>query len=121
MLIRIIRSDEGETIRRTGQPIFEGEVHGHALTGNDSQHIGASLVHFSPGARTRMHRHTSEQFLYVLNGIGEVGDIEGVSRISAGDAVVIPPDTDHWHGAGATGSPMTHLTVMRTGSETTAL
>ncbi|TAJ21954.1 MAG: cupin domain-containing protein [Dehalococcoidia bacterium] len=121
MTLRIIRASEGETTRRTGQPIFEGEVHGHALTGNDSQHIGASLVHFSPGARTRMHRHTSEQFLFVLNGIGQVGDHDGVSNISTGDAVVIPPDTDHWHGAGDTGSPMTHLTVMRTDSQTTVL
>ena len=121
MTLRIIRAAEGETVRRTGQPIFEGEVHGHALTGSDSQHIGASLVHFAPGARTRMHRHTSEQFLYVMNGIGQVGDRDGVSTIVTGDAVVIPPDTDHWHGAGDTGSPMTHLTVMRTDSQTTVL
>ena len=41
--------------------------------------------------------------------------------MSAGDCVVVPAGEDHWHGAHDTGSPMSHLSVMREGSETTVL
>ena len=122
MALRIIRAAEGETTNRTGSPIFEGDVRGRLLAdATTSQHLGASLVHFAAGARTRMHRHTSDQLLYVLNGIGQVGDPQNAHVIASGDCVIIPAGTDHWHGAGDTGSPMTHLTVMRAGSETTVL
>ena len=101
MALRIIRAAEGETTNRTGAPIFEGTVHGRALVeASTSEHVAVALVHFSAGARTRMHRHTSDQVLYVLNGIGQVGDPGAAHVISGGDCVFIPAGTDHWHGAG---------------------
>ena len=122
MALRIIRAAEGETTNRTGSSIFEGTVHSRALVeASTSQHVAVALVHFSAGARTRMHRHTSDQLLYVLNGIGQVGDLQSAQVIASGDCVIIPAGTDHWHGAGDTGSPMTHLTVTQAGSETTVL
>lgn len=118
----IQRADEGATIERSDAPIFEGgQVWGRALTGGASDMISASIVSFAAGARTRMHRHTSDQILYVVAGIGQVGDADGDHTIALGDTVVIPAGTDHWHGAGDTGSPMSHLTIMRTDSETTVL
>ena len=80
-----------------------------------------SVVHFGPGARAGWHRHTSDQLLYVVSGIGKVGDREGEHVVSAGDCAVVPAGEDHWHGAHDTGSPMSHLTVMQAGSETTVL
>ncbi|MEX2445761.1 MAG: cupin domain-containing protein [Dehalococcoidia bacterium] len=122
MALHIQRAAEGETAERTGQPIFEGQVHGRTLVdGSLSSHFQSALVHFAAGARTRMHRHTSDQMLLVLNGIGKVGDTAGEHVIVSGDSVLIPAETDHWHGAGDTGSPMTHLNVMRADSETTVL
>ena len=55
----------------------------------------------------------------MVSGIGKVGDREGGHVISAGDAVVIPANSDHWHGAHDTGSPMSHITITAASSETT--
>jgi quercetin dioxygenase-like cupin family protein len=68
-----------------------------------------------------MHTHTSDQLLYVVSGIGKVGTNEGEQVIATGDVALIPAGEPHWHGAGDTGSPMSHLTVMRGDSETEVL
>ena len=57
----------------------------------------------------------------MVAGIGKVGDADGEHVIASGDTAVIPGNTDHWHGAADTGSPMSHLTIMRAGSQTTVL
>lgn len=122
MTLRIIRAAEGETVNRTGAPIFEGTVHGRTLVdAKTSKDVSAALVHFSAGARTRFHRHTSDQLLIVLNGIGRVGDREHDHVIATGDSVLISAGTEHWHGAGDSGSPMTHISITRPDSESTVL
>jgi quercetin dioxygenase-like cupin family protein len=118
--LHIRKSDEGESGERTGQPIFEGQVWARELIERGtSRDFSASVVQFAPGARAKPHRHTSDQLLYVVAGIGKVGDVDGEHVISAGDAVLIPADTDHWHGAGDTTSPMTHISFLRSDSQTT--
>ncbi len=119
--MRVIRAAEGETVDRSDAAIFQGgSVWGRALaTADAGSELNASVVNFAPGARTTLHRHTSDQLLYVVSGIGQVGDAEGDHVVSVGDTILIPANTDHWHGAGDTGSPMSHLTVTRAGSETT--
>lgn len=123
MALHITRASEGESVDRSSAEIFEGgAVHGRTLIQpGTSEHLSGSVVQFSPGARTRMHRHTSDQLLYVVSGIGKVGDATGEHVISNGDAVLIPAGADHWHGAGDTTSPMSHLTIMRSDSQTTVL
>lgn len=119
-MLNILRSTDGETVERTGQPIFDGTVHGRTLAdASNSSHLQAGLVHFHAGARTRFHTHTSDQLLYILNGIGKIADRDGEHVVAAGDSVVIPAGLEHWHGSGDTGSPMTHITVQAAGSETT--
>lgn len=117
--MEILRASQGTTVERTGAPIFEGQVHGRALP--ESEHLTAAIVSFAAGARTKLHHHTSDQLLYIVAGIGNVGDTDGEHLVAAGDTVLIPAGTNHWHGAGDTGSPMSHLTVQRAGSETTVL
>ena len=122
MALHIQKSDEGDTTERTELSIFEGgQVWGRGLSGSASDHINVSVVHFGPGARAGWHRHTSDQILYVVSGIGKVGDREGEHVVSAGDCAVVPAGEDHWHGAHDTGSPMSHITIMQAGSETTVL
>jgi quercetin dioxygenase-like cupin family protein len=116
--MQIIRAADGETSDRSEAPIFEGQVWGRTLVAG-SDDVSAAIVSFAAGARTRMHRHTSDQMLYVVSGIGKVGDADGDHVIASGDTALIPANTSHWHGAGDTGSPMSHLTLMRAGSETT--
>ena len=112
--MRVIRSTEGDAVDRTGMPIFEGTVIGRTLLQpGQSRDFNASIVQFAAGARTVMHRHESDQLLYITAGIGQVGTPDGVETVGAGDFVIISAGEDHWHGAGDTGHPMAHLTITR--------
>jgi quercetin dioxygenase-like cupin family protein len=119
--MHIIRASEGQSVERTEAAIFVGgRVWGRpVIAEGTSRDFSAQVVQFEPGARTRMHRHTSDQLLYIVAGIGKVGDREGEHVVAVGDTVLIPADTDHWHGAADTTSPMGHITVMRSDSQTT--
>ena len=121
--MQVIRAGEGSTEEATGRPIFEGgQVWRRGLAGPDAGEgadFSMAVVQFGAGARTKTHRHSSDQMLYVVAGIGKVGDGSGAHQISVGDFVLIPADADHWHGAADTGSPMSHLAITRSDSVTT--
>ena len=71
----------------------------------------ASLVHFTPGARTAWHRHPLGQNLFVTEGIGLVQRRGGpVEVIRPGDRVYLEPDEEHWHGATPT-RLMVHVAI----------
>ncbi len=121
MSIHLLKSDDGETVERTGMAIFQGgQVWARAVAGQ-SKDLSVTLVQFGPGARAAWHRHSSDQVLYVVSGIGKIGDRDGEHVISAGDCAMVPANEDHWHGAHNTGSPMSHLAITAAGSETTVL
>ncbi len=62
--------------------------------------LSASIVHFTPGARTAWHVHPRGQVLYVLSGLGFVQRRGGPKElIRPGDRVVFAPGEEHWHGA----------------------
>lgn len=117
--MQIIRAAEGETVERGSADLFQGgNVWGRGISAA-SEDVAAAVISFAAGARTRMHRHTSDQVLFVVSGIGKVGDEDGEHVISSGDTAVIPANAWHWHGAADTGSPMSHISITRAGSETT--
>jgi quercetin dioxygenase-like cupin family protein len=63
-------------------------------------------VAFQPGARTNWHTHERGQLLLVTSGEGLIANEAGErGAIRAGDAIWIPPEERHWHGAG----PATHM------------
>ncbi|MBV9251785.1 MAG: cupin domain-containing protein [Acetobacteraceae bacterium] len=76
--------------------VFNDEV----VVGKSPSRMRASVVSFTPGARTAWHSHPVGQTLYCLSGAGRV-QFEGqpVQELRPGDTVIIPPDTRHWHGA----------------------
>lgn len=120
--MRVIRSDEGETTERTGQPIFRGQVWGRNLTSSEEgAQLNSTIVQFAAGARTNLHTHSGDQFLYVVSGIGKVGTAEEEHIVATGDTILIPAGEPHWHGAAGTGSPMAHITVQHAGSQTEVL
>jgi quercetin dioxygenase-like cupin family protein len=122
MQVHVLKSDDGETAERSDAAIFEGgQVWARALTGGKSEHSNVGLVHFGPGARAGWHTHTHDQVLYVVSGIGKVGDREGEQVISVGDCAVVPAELEHWHGAHDSGSPMAHLSITPVGSVTTVI
>ena len=72
----------------------------------------ASLVRFTPGARTNWHSHALGQTLWVTEGVGLVVSRDGtVIRMRAGDTVWTPPGEEHWHGGTATCS-MCHVAML---------
>ncbi|MEE9277028.1 MAG: cupin domain-containing protein [Dehalococcoidia bacterium] len=127
--MHVIKAAAGETQDLSDRPLFDGgQVWRRALAGapatagNDAAVSGDfsfAIVQFAAGARTLPHRHTSDQILYVLAGIGKVGAAQEERVISAGDFAFIPAHEDHWHGAADTGSPMSHIAITRSDSTTT--
>ncbi len=79
----------------------------------DPANVVALIVHFEPGARTAWHTHPLGQTLHVTSGAGRVC-LRGESpqTITAGDTVWIPPNVEHWHGAGPN-TAMTHLAMQQ--------
>lgn len=124
-MVEVIKASEGETAESTPSDIFQdGQVWARRLAGGDTgrgQHMSFGIVQFGAGARTKIHTHTSDQLLYVVAGIGKVGDANGEHVISAGDFVHVPAGQEHWHGAADTGSPMSHITVTAIDSATSVI
>ena len=112
----VVRAAEGESVESSAAEIFEGgHVWARRIAGGDTgrgDQMSFAIVQFAAGARTKPHRHTSDQLLYVVAGIGKVGAGGEEHVVSVGDFVHIPAGEDHWHGAGDTSSPMSHITVM---------
>ena len=90
---------------RTSKPApadyFTGAVWmNEVVVADGPSRLNASLVTFSPNARTNWHTHPIGQVLYVTTGIGQVQKRgEPPILLQPGDTVVIPPDVEHWHGA----------------------
>lgn len=80
-------------------------------TPSRGSHIGASNVHFTPGARTAWHTHSNGQTIYVTEGIGLVQRRGGpIEVVHPGDRVFFEPGEEHWHGAAPTRF-MAHLAM----------
>src|SRR5207247_9507505 len=86
----------GAAANFTGE-VFQDEV----LVGQLPSRMRATVVSFTPGARTGWHSHPVGQTLYCLSGVGRIciGKGSRPQAIYPGDTVMIPPDTMHWHGA----------------------
>src|ERR1051326_5656643 len=91
---------------------FTGTVYIDAVaTPSGSSRLGASCVHFTPGARTAWHMHPNGQTIWVTEGVGLCQRRGGpVELIRAGDRVFFEPGEEHWHGA-APDRFMTHLAL----------
>jgi quercetin dioxygenase-like cupin family protein len=98
------RFDRGDEARFTGEVWLRS-----TLEAGDGTGLG--IVHFSPGARTRWHRHPGGQFLYGVSGRGRVRTrgAEG-HLLEPGDVTHVGPDEWHFHGGGAD-TPLVHVAV----------
>ena len=103
------RASDG-AFERGDEARFTGEVWLRSmLTADDATNIG--VVHFSPTARTRWHRHPGGQFLYGVSGRGRVRSRGGAGHVlEPGDVIHVAPDEWHFHG-GTPDSPLVHLAV----------
>ncbi len=109
--MKILRSSARAT-RIAPAENFTGTVlNDEVVTGSSPSRMRGSVVTFTPGARTAWHSHPVGQTLFCLSGAGRVQkEGEQVQEIRAGDTVIIPPDTRHWHGS-APGKLFSHLAM----------
>lgn len=94
---------------------FTGDVYLTAIARPVGEsRLQASLVRFTPCARTDWHRHLLGQTLHVTEGEGLVVNRDGhVLRVRAGDTVWTPPGEEHWHG-GTNLTCMSHIAMLQT-------
>ncbi|MFI5908948.1 cupin domain-containing protein [Dactylosporangium sp. NPDC051541] len=95
---------------------FTGDVYLTMIkTPEPPSRLVASLVRFTPGARTNWHAHAVGQTLYCTEGGGYVVNRTGqVIVLRAGDSVWTPPGEEHWHG-GTADNFMCHLALLEAG------
>ena len=74
----------------------------------------ATLVTFTPGARTNWPTHKTRQVLVATHGTGMV-QVRGKPPLvlRAGDVAEVPPGLVHWHGAVA-GHLFAHISFLET-------
>ena len=91
---------------------FSGEVWIDPIaSGHGPPPLSLGNVHFTPGARTAWHSHSTARTLCVSEGEGLVQSRgEAIIRIRPGDIVRISGGEWHWHGA-TPGHFMTHLSL----------
>ena len=81
--------------------------------------LSATLVHFTPGARTAWHTHPNGQTIWVLEGVGLCQRRGGqIELIRGGDRVFFEPGEEHWHGA-APNRFMAHMAMLDVDDEGT--
>ena len=100
-------------------PLFTGgEVTRQPLvTPAMSNDFNLNIVNFAPGARNKMHTHSSDQVLFVTQGEGIIATEATQEVIKTGDIVHIPATEKHWHGATAH-SHFSHIALTAKGSTT---
>lgn len=99
----------GQGVVNPYSQFFTGTSHLNNLVDPSSGvSFGGANVTFEPCTRTYWHSHSSGQVLFVLAGEGR-HQIRGqqIDVLKPGDVIVVPPNTEHWHGA-APDSWMTH-------------
>lgn len=93
-----------------------GEVSRQPIVTEDmGQYFSMSNVSFAPGARNKLHTHSSDQVLLVTSGTGIVATEEGEAVVTVGDIVHIPAGERHWHGA-TPDSAFAHISLTQFGS-----
>ncbi|PYN54851.1 MAG: cupin domain-containing protein [Candidatus Rokuibacteriota bacterium] len=98
----------------TGGPVTRQTL----LTPEASKDFNLGIVNFSPGARNKMHTHSSDQVLFVTAGKGIIATETEQQIIVPGDVVHIASEEKHWHGA-THDSAFSHIALTAKGSRTT--
>ena len=76
--------------------VFQDEL----AVGGPPSRLRATVVSFTPGARTAWHTHAVHQVLYVLSGVGRLQKKgEKLQVLRPGDTALIQAGELHWHGA----------------------
>jgi quercetin dioxygenase-like cupin family protein len=115
--MKVITIDRSKAVRQNSSPEdhFEGNVFLQRMTSTPADgDIEFLAVYFDAGARNKPHIHQRDQYLQIMEGKGVVVTDTERKVVSAGDLVVIPGGTWHWHGA-THNSAMMHLSIRTSG------
>jgi len=112
--MKVAHAKDGKPEPATGE-MFTGQVHRQPLLDKpQGTNLTLGLVKFSPGGRTKWHRHTFDQGLLIVEGKGIVATEDAEHVVEAGDAVIIPANEKHWHGGSET-TGMAHISITQVG------
>lgn len=101
---------------RAPDAIFEGAVYRETVVDeSEAELLRLARIAFEPGARTRLHTHSFDQVLVIVEGSGILATEQQENGVEAGDVVLVPAGERHWHGATASTS-MAHLSVTTPGT-----
>jgi quercetin dioxygenase-like cupin family protein len=112
----VVRASARPT-RRDATANFTGQVSpDEVVVGMAPSRLRATVVSFTPCARTAWHAHPVGQVLNCPTGVGRVciGKGSQPQAIYPGDTVMIPPNAMHWHGA-APDRLFAHLAMSESG------
>ncbi len=82
-----------------------------------SGRIQVANVRFAPGARNKLHTHSTEQILVVTEGRGIVANKDEEHIVIPGMIIFVSPGEEHWHGA-TEDSSFAHLSIVGQPNET---
>lgn len=108
----IVRAATRSTRQAPGSS-FTGTVYqDEVAVGAAPSRLRATVVSFTPGARTNWHTHAVHQVLWCLSGTGRIQKRgEPVQILRPGDSVLVRAGEIHWHGA-APDRLFAHLSIV---------
>ena len=119
--MRIVRIAEVPEEAANSPLMMGGAVTRQAIVPPEmAKFVNCGIVNFPRGSRNKFHAHTSDQILIITSGIGIVATDQEEHQVTVGDIAHIPAGEKHWHGARKE-SPMSHITILEAGSQTTQL
>ncbi|HLN45779.1 MAG TPA: cupin domain-containing protein [Candidatus Sulfotelmatobacter sp.] len=92
---------------------FGGKVNTQSILQEEhkGKNIQVMMVNFAPGARNKLHTHTTEQILIVTEGKGIVATQDKEHIVTPGMIIYVPPNEAHWHGA-TKDSAFSHISIL---------
>jgi quercetin dioxygenase-like cupin family protein len=110
--MKVLKIDDVKPTDLTKDPLFTGgEVEATFILGSDiAKQVAFGITKFAPGARTKLHTHTSEQILYAIEGRGIFATDKVEIEVTPGTTVYFAVGEKHWHGA-TKDSSFAHLTI----------
>ena len=116
--MQVFNMNQMEKKEAEGNPMFIGKVTAQRMvTPEVSETMRIGNVIFSPGARTKLHTHESDQVIIVTGGNGIVATKDKENEVALGDVVHVPSGEVHWHGATEVSS-FSQISVLLTGENT---
>jgi quercetin dioxygenase-like cupin family protein len=111
--MKIIDVKDVEAKEIVGDPLFLGKVYTQFVFEEEhkAKKIQVVMVSFAPGARNKLHTHSTEQILIVTEGKGIVATKNQENIVTPRMIIFVPPGEEHWHGA-TKDSSFAHISII---------